>query len=207
MAVEPHCPMCGKTNPADIEICKFCGARLVSISPTSPDTPSQSSEDDVERWIRRLRGDNPPESAAKSPNLPPAQPEPEESDQQTPEWLSRIRERNRYEQSTGEWEVNPSADRAINHEKGITQPLGNVQSQKNEPAPSDDEDWLSQLRTAGITAESSSTQPGGNESGQGSDSSLADQSEEPSDWLRGLASETPFPMDDDRARNKIDRSY
>jgi hypothetical protein len=58
---EVRCPMCGKTNPADVEICQFCQARLVPLQaggqtqtpqPTAASPQDSSSLDD---WLNALR--------------------------------------------------------------------------------------------------------------------------------------------------------
>ena len=58
---ELRCPMCGKTNPAELEICQFCQARLVPIRAAghtpAPDPGVNSAQDDnsIDDWLSSLR--------------------------------------------------------------------------------------------------------------------------------------------------------
>lgn len=57
---EVRCPMCGKLNPAELEECQFCHARLkpLIIEP-STEKPLESSQDEEEApdWLKDLRQD------------------------------------------------------------------------------------------------------------------------------------------------------
>jgi len=70
MADEIRCPMCGKPNPSELDVCQFCGARLKPLlagSPSGPDesslhpgeTPTPQKGSDLEPtlpdWLRSLR--------------------------------------------------------------------------------------------------------------------------------------------------------
>ncbi len=61
-----RCPMCGKSNPENLEICQYCQARLkplhISPSDAGSEKPSQSSGSEVPgsdesapEWLRSLR--------------------------------------------------------------------------------------------------------------------------------------------------------
>ena len=60
-----RCPMCGKPNPAELEICQFCQARLkpLRVNPSQEEPFSSSdlpvgrndSPDDVPDWLHSLR--------------------------------------------------------------------------------------------------------------------------------------------------------
>jgi hypothetical protein len=63
---EVRCPMCGKPNPADLDTCQYCQARLkpLHITPSAagsaiPSQPSESknsgSEEAAPEWLRSLR--------------------------------------------------------------------------------------------------------------------------------------------------------
>src|SRR5512133_2666357 len=80
-----RCPMCGKPNPDDLEICQFCQARLKPARSSETGGPAASSlfgslaaseDDELPEWLRDLR----PQAASPAPAG-----EPEES---LPEWLS-----------------------------------------------------------------------------------------------------------------------
>ena len=101
---EQRCPMCGKPNPEDLEVCQYCQARLKPL--TAPlgetirpgDEPTKKSTAELERvlpeWLRKARNadedevDQPPPTGelplggAPPSSLPgqSAQPHPETSD-------------------------------------------------------------------------------------------------------------------------------
>jgi hypothetical protein len=65
-----RCPMCGKPNPAEAEICKFCQARL---KPLNLDSASPAgNEPEVPNWLTSIRGSgqDQPESASQSEPVP-----------------------------------------------------------------------------------------------------------------------------------------
>lgn len=55
------CPVCGETNPADVEFCQNCQWRLrpeaVQAPPDAPETPAESADPElsVPDWLRRVR--------------------------------------------------------------------------------------------------------------------------------------------------------
>jgi hypothetical protein len=58
---ELRCPMCGKTNPVDMEVCQFCQARLVplqadgQIQTPQPAADSPQDSDSLDDWLDSLR--------------------------------------------------------------------------------------------------------------------------------------------------------
>jgi len=117
------CPMCGKPNPAEAEVCQFCSARIKPLrasepKPTPPSgstlstTPKSSeSESDLPDWLRSLRSGEGQEispeadtnfafrdtlegGGEKSPDVEDTQ---AEMGNENLDWLSRIRERARTE--------------------------------------------------------------------------------------------------------------
>lgn len=108
-----RCPMCGKPNPADLEVCQFCQARLKPLrmsspqedqasSPREPVKPEGASEE-VPEWLLSLRGPENAEQAlpAQEEGTPdfgdqlPAEDEDlgPEADADIPDWLSGLRDR------------------------------------------------------------------------------------------------------------------
>jgi len=103
MADQIRCPMCSRLNPADLDVCQYCQARLKPLiagstppvppptPPSQPETPSQNADQPSEEapdWLHSLRGkeetgasewDNTAESSSGEEDIP--------------DWLSRIREK------------------------------------------------------------------------------------------------------------------
>ena len=88
------CPMCGKANPAEAEVCKYCQARLKPL--VAPDlksggAPASNAGGDEADWLRSLAAKDPPPAAPATGPLP----NPEDDD---PDWLSRIRQKTQQEE-------------------------------------------------------------------------------------------------------------
>ncbi|HJS29159.1 MAG TPA: hypothetical protein VJ768_06035 [Anaerolineales bacterium] len=87
-----RCPMCGKLNPSDLEICQFCEARLIPLAPGAPlDEPRPSREvpeepdehgDPAGSWLDDLRGEDEEEDY---PSL-----DADEAEVDSQDWLGRI---------------------------------------------------------------------------------------------------------------------
>lgn len=94
-----RCPMCGKNNTPEAEVCAFCGARLKPVRPASQSETGGAVPD----WLDDLRfGDNEPGPKDDNANFSSAlgQEKPVESGPaDMPDWLTRIRERARGDQS------------------------------------------------------------------------------------------------------------
>ncbi len=149
MANDVNCPMCGKANPAGSVTCQFCGARIVPMGSSAPAPSMPTPEDDTEGWLRRLRGETPPETppTPQAPASPPAQPpaEPAPPEEEVPDWLERIRERSRAEKVEPEEE--PAAESGSDW---LTSPSP---AEKATPAANQGDDWLDQLRLTGEAAQ------------------------------------------------------
>jgi len=108
-----RCPMCGKLNPADLDVCQFCQARLKPVmggSPTESELPasSQPSSSKVEPagdaalpdWLQSLRQrqESLPEAAEPQEDVPdwlsnlraPAEETPSAAEDAVPDWLSGV---------------------------------------------------------------------------------------------------------------------
>lgn len=73
---EVRCPMCSKSNPADADVCQYCGARLKPVanrpgtSPSDQGKPEAGKSQDAESdWLGSLRGqqNSAPGQTGKSP--------------------------------------------------------------------------------------------------------------------------------------------
>jgi hypothetical protein len=80
--------MCGKANPADLDECRYCQARLRPFWDTASDSSLGASPEDqatdLPEWLRSLRG---PEDQESLP-LPPER----EAQSALPDWLSQLRD-------------------------------------------------------------------------------------------------------------------
>lgn len=96
---EIRCPMCGKLNPAELEVCQFCEARLKPLKvPPAPDESAQTgqeqnhsyreneaeSEAEPTNWLSGLREDE------VSREGEPQEESQSEFEAEATEWLSRI---------------------------------------------------------------------------------------------------------------------
>ena len=171
-----RCPMCGKPNPEEAEVCQFCAARLKPLGPskTGGNTPSPKSpgpEPDIPDWLRTLR-DDVPESAQPSPAAgAPAEDESAGKDE-IPDWLGRIRA------SAGDEENIPTGQESLpdwlSAETGGAEPPAAIPNE-NEP------DWLKSLRSPSESPESSE------EGAAPAVPAAFGGDEEIPDWLRGLS--------------------
>ncbi len=143
--------MCGKPNPADAEVCRYCKARLTPLRPDDIPRPTATSEleNTLPAWMQSLRGEGDaapmdalPESEDLSLGLIGGETEPaaeeeapapddllwpaEEEDEDLPDWLKSLGD-----------EPAPTASQPA----AVSQPAP-------EPAPAADDaadDWLSSL--------------------------------------------------------------
>ena len=115
---EIKCPMCSKPNPAELDVCQFCEARLKPLTdelsrsqpPIQPgEQPKDMATSDLEpvlpQWLREVR-QQARDSSEDEPEQAPAEEEaaqPEESadllaglqsqsedDEEIPDWLSGL---------------------------------------------------------------------------------------------------------------------
>ena len=132
MAAEVRCPMCGKSNPADAEVCQYCRARLKPVITGGGEPGGAPSGEDEPDWLRQLRSDDP-----KSGNPPASGSEPAAD---LPDWLSRIREKTGdTENTTGLFADEPAGDADPDWMKGLQ---GDESPSSNFGAS---DDWLSRL--------------------------------------------------------------
>lgn len=96
---EVRCPMCGKPNPADLDVCRFCEARLRPVwDPESPASSEPSTGDeDLPDWLRSLGTPDPKGSEAEPAAEELWEDQSGESDAESADftldagdWLSRI---------------------------------------------------------------------------------------------------------------------
>lgn len=124
MADDLRCPMCGKSNPADAEVCRYCQARLTPLTP----------QDDEPDWLRQLRSETP---QTHPPDEPGAD---QEGD--VPDWLARIR------QKAGEQDPAASSGLFADDDQDDSAPdwMKSLQPEDTSPASFHGaDDWLSRL--------------------------------------------------------------
>ena len=155
-----HCPVCDRLNDPNADRCWFCQAFLHPA-----DAPR---DDDSAAWLEGLRQGS-YASTDKETTAPPDNDTPdnsndsaEESDQEIPEWLARIRSRKQSEEGSSEEEETPAesaepAELDWLHEIQSENEQPVPEPEKNDPAvPSDsekipeqnsDDDWLKKLES------------------------------------------------------------
>ena len=170
MADVVRCPVCNKINPADLEVCAFCGASL------KPDQPPAQPAEDLPDWLNDLRTDESPaqpEDNAPGEAFDSATPA-GGTDGEVPDWLSRIRDRSKTEPGEpGDFTDQPAEDADWMKDLSSDPPAG---------APGDT-DWLSRLgdTPAGAVADAQPSVAG--EPG-------AEPADEIPDWLRDFPAES-----------------
>ncbi len=121
---EVRCPLCGKPNPAELEVCQFCEARL------KPLTGAGNSE--LEDWLGSLR------SGSSGESQTPSTPSWERSEDDSADWLASLRKE-------------PDVDDGKAQESGETEwwapPPGTDAQDEGFP------DWLADIRSQAVDAE------------------------------------------------------
>jgi hypothetical protein len=105
-----RCPMCGKPNPKELDVCQYCGARLKPIlaSPPPDSRPIKPGEEPVKRATSNL--DNVKYGGGDSirPGDVPTKKNTSELERALPSWLRSLREMDR--PAAGEHLAEPSSD-------------------------------------------------------------------------------------------------
>ncbi|MEW5872400.1 MAG: hypothetical protein AB1894_24260 [Chloroflexota bacterium] len=155
---EVRCPMCGKSNPEELEVCKFCQARLkplhinqpgdapAEIKPPPKSAPSLKGEPDHDAgafdWMQSLRQ---PEAFDEG--------QAEAAQEEPPDWLSGFRD----QPDVSEEEQAKPPGQAIPEEAGEEDAswlkdirsdfssLDEAESLQPEKTPEEEQDWLRRL--------------------------------------------------------------
>ena len=201
-----RCPMCGKSNPADSEICQHCGAQIRPKHINSFEEELPGSEDQIS-WLRNLQGS--PEELQESGDAEEQWNIPEESDEGMPDWLTRIRERSRFEEQAAARAAveqnDPGEDQAKEDIPDWMQDLHQQEQSKPEPdSASGSDDWLGSLRSVEMSNEEQDVQ-GVEQSDSDRELPLEDQGEgQVMDRLSALAPEPLDAADSDSPVESID---
>jgi hypothetical protein len=183
-----RCPMCGKQNPSELDVCQFCGARLkpllagsssqpedASLRPGETPTPKKTSELEptLPDWLRSLRqaetsDSSSPEEVDDKSNPPDEEESEKELDSQAStdsgDWLADLRE--------GGEDV-PSAPEAEEPDLDWSEPA-------ESSTPEDIPDWLADMRS-----ESAMDESGGDSESEDLEPTSSSEEDEP-DWLRRI---------------------
>jgi hypothetical protein len=171
--------MCGKNNPDDQDVCRFCGARLRPVWETGQ---SQASDADLPDWLTGL-GDS----------GKPAQPEAE-----LPDWLSGLRD----ETGAQSFPSDPDSVRTAQPQDADADASGWLKGIFAESSFSGDEeaaarplddlpdesgDWLSRIGASANATDEQPEMPAGPEA----DDWAARIGHETPDWLKAISDEPP----------------
>lgn len=183
-----RCPMCGKPNPEDFEVCQYCGARIKPVVPSIPadsqalrpgDEPIKRNTSEFEKV--KFTGEGP-----IHPGEAPTKKNTAELERALPTWLRSLREGKR--PAEGESLAEPSSDKDL--------PTAS-QAAPSPDSSSDLPDWLSGLGKAGSDEEEVPDWLADLRGDKTSGSTLAPAAEgEPAselgneDWMKRLGSET-----------------
>lgn len=199
-----QCPSCGESNPADLEFCQYCQARLQPLTgplkgadrPITPgDTPTKKTTSELEpmlpQWLREARdtarqsGMDQPLEPAKRPASPASEPDllaglrsqtGDDAEDDTPDWLASI---------TG---VSPKHKKpAENEPSGVRWvELGG----REEPSANQEQtpDWLSNLQSSPTpTPEKDDVADWFRQAAGGSDARPDEAPASDTDWLDQLS--------------------
>ena len=141
--------MCGKSNPADSEICLHCGAQIQLKHFNGSEDELASPADDQISWLKDLQ------QSSEQPGFADEQTTySEDADAEMPDWLTRIRERSRFEeQAAVRAAVDQQQSSDENQDEGVPEWMQDAsQTQPDKPAASlNDADWLGSLRSVEIS--------------------------------------------------------
>ena len=182
---EVRCPMCGKLNPADLDVCQYCQARLtplhVTPSEAEPGTASQpprsekpGDEESVPEWLSSLRLEEETNELDES-----------EAGGELPDWLQSPESENPAEQPAEEggelpdWltDLRQQGKGAIEEESLQDQEAEEAESSWEEPE-AEAQDWLADIRNDGEPSPSL----------EESEQEKPDLTDEEPDWLQRIRS-------------------
>ena len=133
---ENRCPMCGKSNPEEAQRCVFCQAQLKPLAGgEEPQQPSFSfSSSDESEWLKSLR-----HAVGEEPSFS------EETGQEEPDWLARIRQRAQTERQSTDGDKNQLSSW--------------LSDTGGESSAAGEEDWLNQLRAVTSVSQETTEEP------------------------------------------------
>jgi len=182
---EIRCPMCSKMNPSERDVCQFCQARLkplIGSQEPSPNPYPFGHEDDLPDWLKSLT----PEPDQPSQDLPQAE-------EQTPEWLRRIREKSQNE--THQEEDSPEWLRNIRGGEDAHPAGPGTGSLPGTPAVTGSLggslDWIDRLKTGHLNLHPSEAEPPFMPSGERAEEHSTEQAVEPGIPLKTGRGEEP----------------
>jgi len=123
------CPMCDKSNPAELEICKFCGARLTPLSTSTPvdSQPINVGENPVKKDTSEFETVKPDSENVVHVGQAPTKENPAELEPTLPSWLHSLQKDE--DSAAGKSTADASTDQSL--------PLG--------PAPATNPDYSGEM--------------------------------------------------------------
>lgn len=105
-----NCPMCSKANPADLDECQFCGARLTPLLASSPDDSGsiKAGEQPIKRDTAEFEKVKLPDQGPIHPGESPTKKDTAELEKALPTWLRSVRQDK--DEVTGETPGEPPTD-------------------------------------------------------------------------------------------------
>ena len=162
-----HCPMCGKPNSSESDVCQFCGARLKPVLASTPvdSQPIKAGEQPIKRDTSDFEKVKTGGGEAIHPGEAPIKRDTGELERALPSWLRTLREDGT--PSEGGFPAEPTSDAGVpaapSPDASGNLPdwlsgLGNAAAEEEEQVP----DWLAGLRgdKAGTPAPEAKSTPG-----------------------------------------------
>ena len=131
MMAEVRCPMCGKSNPADIDVCQFCQARIKPLIAGTDDSPAE--QEPQEEWWQALGSQSDDKRDDVGDEI-------ESSD-----WLGEIFERGELSGEVEDPDIQESEDDSDDWLRRIRADEDDIAPVEERVATDDEADWMSNL--------------------------------------------------------------
>lgn len=182
---EIRCPMCGKPNPAELDVCQFCQARLKPLTGPLHDASGGREQDD---WLGSLRSEGDLSDAGDADWIDDGEMLSDDDQRDPLDWLSNLDDQAGLERA-------PSTslpDRSASPEAGGSDKLSDFPAEESQADQVDLSAWLASLddeqaeATPGPPAKKiSEDEPDWLARFQGTESGPEPEEEDLPDWLKG----------------------
>jgi hypothetical protein len=133
---EIRCPMCGKSNPAEREVCQYCQARLKPLQAPPPEDASPGGQREQPDWLDSMRSVNDEDSFSEDSSS-----EAYDEQSELPDWLSNFRGGRKTSDELQDTRSKESAE-----PESLSESRASSEKESANPELESD-DWLSNIRS------------------------------------------------------------